>query len=30
MLLVKPAQNTNRSWFIGLLSRVLGAGSPLR
>ena len=27
MLLVKPAQSTNRSWFIGLLSRVLGAGS---
>jgi hypothetical protein len=26
MLLVKPAQHTNRSWFMGLLSRVLGAG----
>jgi hypothetical protein len=27
MLLVKPAQYTNRSWFFGLLDRVLGAGS---
>ncbi len=26
MLLVKPAQYTNRSWFIGLLSRVIDAG----
>jgi len=27
MLLVKPAEFTSRSWFIGLLSRILGAGS---
>jgi hypothetical protein len=27
MLLVKPAEYTNRSWFIGLLNRVLGGGS---
>jgi hypothetical protein len=27
MLLVKPAEYTSRSWFIGLLSRILGAGS---
>jgi hypothetical protein len=27
MLLVKPAEYTSRSWFIGLLNRVLGAGS---
>jgi hypothetical protein len=26
MLLTKPAQYTNRSWFLGLLGRVLGAG----
>jgi hypothetical protein len=27
MLLAKPAEYTSRSWFMGLLSRVLGAGS---
>jgi hypothetical protein len=27
MLLVKPAEYTNRSWFLKLLTRVLGAGS---
>jgi hypothetical protein len=26
MLLVKPAEHTNRSWFLGLLGRFLGAG----
>jgi hypothetical protein len=27
MLLVKPAEYTNRSWFVDLLSRILGAGA---
>jgi hypothetical protein len=27
MLLLKPARHTSRSWFFGLLDRVLGAGS---
>jgi hypothetical protein len=27
MLLAKPAEHTNRSWFIRLLSRVLGTAA---